>query len=235
MTGDKFDSFISNSLKAAEIKVDTPINELERMIADKIAADRRIKQQKQLRLIQIAAALIVLIGISGAVFFPHQVLAIKKQLFQTILNIGSSINISLNSDPDQFGQNTQIMEQLRPIKRETPFKILVPHYIPPGCSLESIKRSSTDEQTGIVMSFVAQNSTIMFTQTSVSENFSSSVNVDAQAAKTEKVMIGGYEGNLISYSDGSATLVWVTDDHIMCEISGNITPVQALEIADSIE
>lgn len=235
MTGDKFDSFLSSSLKATEIEVNTPTNELERIIADKISVNKRMKKQRQLRLIQIAAAVILLLGISGAVFFPNQVFAIKKQLFQTILNIGKSINISLNSDPAQLKQDNQIIEQVRSVQQKTPFKILIPHYIPPGYSLESINRVSTDEQAGIVMAFAAQNSTILLTQTRVSENFSSAVNADAREAKAKPVMVGEYEGNLISFNDGSATLIWVTDDHIMCEILGDVSPGQAMEMANSVE
>jgi len=235
MIDDKFDSFLSNLLKAAEVEVNSDMNELERMIADRVSENRRMKKQKQLRYMQVAAIVILLIGISGAVLFPNPVSAIKKQLFQTMLNIGKSINVILNSDAEQLEQSDQIFEKVKPVQQKTSFKILIPNYIPPDYSLESIKRSTTDRQARIIMSFVGKNSTIVFTQTRVYENFSSSINVDVREAKTKKVMVGEYEGNLVSFNDGSATLIWVTDDHIMCKISGDVNPVQAVEMANAVQ
>ena len=165
MIDDKFDSFLSNSLKAAEVEVDTPINGLERIIADRVTINKRMKKQKQLRFIQVAAVIILLIGISGAVLFPNPVSAIKKQLFQTIIDIGKSININLNSDAGKVDQDNQIIEQVWPVQQQTTFKILIPHYIPPGYSLESVKSNSTNDQTRIIMSFVGKKSAIVFSQT----------------------------------------------------------------------
>ncbi|MDD3853373.1 MAG: DUF4367 domain-containing protein [Syntrophomonadaceae bacterium] len=235
MHDDKFDSFLSNSLKASELEVKTPINELEQMIIEKITVNKQKKKQKQRRMIQIAAAVILLIGIAGAAFFPEPVYALKKQFFQTILNIGKSINISLNSDADQLQLHNKIAGEVAAIQEDTPFKILVPQYIPPGFNLESVKQSATDEKASIVMSFTAPNANILFTQTSITDKFSSSVNVDAQQAKTKKVQIDKYEGNLITFEDGSANLLWITDDHLMCQIFGDISSDQATEMANSIK
>lgn len=207
MTDEKFDSFLRDSLKAAELEVDTPVNELEQMIAEKITVNRRIKRKKQRRIMQIAAAIILLISISGAILFPNSVYAIKKQLFQTILNIGKSININLNSNADQLQLQNQIDGQVAAIQRNIPFKILVPRYIPPGYTFESIKQSLTDDQACIIMSFTAPNANILFTQTSIADKFSSSINVDARQAKADKVQIDKYEANLITFEDGSANLL----------------------------
>jgi hypothetical protein len=234
MTDEKFDSFLRDSLKAAELEVDTPVNELEQMIAEKITVNRRIKRKKQRRIMQIAAAIILLISISGAILFPNSVYAIKKQLFQTILNIGKSININLNSNADQLQLQNQIDGQVAAIQRNIPFKILVPRYIPPGYTFESIKQSLTDDQACIIMSFTAPNANILFTQTSIADKFSSSINVDARQAKADKVQIDKYEANLITFEDGSANLLWITDDHIMYQILGDINPDQAIEMANSI-
>lgn len=234
MNNDKFDRFLSDSFKAAELEVNTPVNELEQMIAEKITVNKQMKKQKQRRLIQIAAAVILLLGISGAVLFPEPVYALKKQFFQTILNIGKSINISLNSDADQLQLQNQIAGEVDTIQGDIPFKILIPRYIPPGFNFESVKQSPTDEQVCIIMSFSAPNANILFTQTSITDKFSSSVNVDAQQAKAKKVQIDKYEGNLITFEDGSANLLWITDDHIMCQIFGDISPDQAIEMANSI-
>jgi len=231
----KFDGFLSNSLKAAEIQVKTPINELEQIIIEKITVNKQKKKEKRRRVIQVAAAVILLIGISSAVFFPGPVYALKKQFFQTILNIGKSINISLNSDADRIQLQKQIAGEVTAIQGGTPFKILVPQYIPPGFNIESVKKSVADEQPCIIMSFTAPNANVLFTQTSVTDKFSSSVNVDAQQAKAKKVQIDKYEGNLITFEDGSANLLWITDDHLMCQIFGDISPDQAIEMANSIK
>lgn len=234
MPKDKLDDFLSSSLKAAEIKVDTPINELEQMIAEKIIINRRQKRQKQRRVIAIAAAVILLLAVSGALFFPGPAYALKKQLFQTIINIGESLNISLSSDADQLRLQNRIAEEVAAIQEDVPFGILVPRYIPPGFDLESVKQSPTDEQACIIMSFTAPDADILFVQTGITDKFSSSVNADAQQAKARKVSIDKYEGNLITFEDGSASLLWITDDHIMCQIFGDINPEQAIEMAESI-
>jgi predicted nucleic acid-binding Zn ribbon protein len=235
MTDDKFDSFLSDSLKAAEIKITTPINEVEQMIAEKIALNRQKKKQKQRRLIQIAAAVILLLSISAALFFPESVYALKKQLFQTIHNVGKSINISLNSDAEQLELQNQIAIELAAIQGDIPFKILIPQYIPPEYTLESIKQSPGDKQAKIIMTFSNNKSTILFTQTNVSDNYSVSVNVDVQEAQAEKIALDKYEGNIISYQDGSASLIWITNNNVMCQILGDVSPDQAMEIANSIQ
>jgi len=234
MTDEKFDRFLSDSFKAAELEVRTPINELEQMIAEKITLNKQIKRQQQRRVLQIAAAVILLLSISGAVFFPEPVYAIKKQLFQTIFNIGKSLNISLNSDANQLQVQNQIAREVTVIQKDIPFKILIPRYIPPGFTIKNVKQSPTDEQVCIIMSFSAPDANILFTQTIMSEQFSSSVNVDVEQAKAEQVQIGKYEGNLITFKDGSASLLWITDDHIICQIMGDVSPDQALEMANSI-
>jgi hypothetical protein len=104
-----------------------------------------------------------------------------------------------------------------------------------GFNVESVEKSENDEAACIIMSFTAPNSTIIFTQTIMSERFSCSVTVDAQQVTVKKVQIDKYEGNLIAFKDGSASFLWITDDHIMCEIFGDISPDQALEMANSIK
>jgi len=235
MNDDKFANFLSNSLKEFELEVNTPISELEQMIAEKIAGNRRIKKQKRRRVLQIAAVVILLLGVSIAAFLPEPAYAFKKQFFQIIMNMGKSLNIILNSDADQLQLQNQIAEEVVAIQRETPFKILIPQYIPPGFNMESVEKSENDEAACIIMSFAAPNSTIIFTQTIMSERFNCSVTVDAQQVTVKKVQIDKYEGNLITFKDGSASLLWITDDHIMCEIFGDISPDQALEMANSIK
>ncbi len=234
MTDEKFDRFLSNSFKAAELEVSTPINELEQMIAEKITLNKQIKKQQQRRVLQIAATVILLLGISGAVFFPEPVYAIKKQLFQTIFNIGKSLNISMNSDADQLQLQNQIATEVTSIQEETPFRILVPQYIPPGYKLESILKNPADQQTKVIMTFADHQSTIIFTQSVISAEYSTSVNVNSREAQAKVVHLDKYEGNLIAYKDGSASLIWITDDHIMCQLFGDISPEQAVEMANSI-
>lgn len=233
MTDDKLDKLLSDSLKAAELEMNTPASELEQMIAERITANRRMKKQKQRRVLQITAVSILLLGIFGALLFPEPVYALKKQLYQTILDIGKSINISLNSHAEQLQIQNQITCEVAAVQEDTLFEILVPRYIPPGYTLESIKKNPADNQTKIIMAFVNKESTVLFTQTHVPVNYSVSVNVDTQEAQVESINLDNYEGNLISYRDGSASLIWITDDNIMCQIVGDISPAQAVEMANS--
>jgi hypothetical protein len=234
MSDDKFDRLISKSLKTAELEVTTPIKELEQVIAEKIIVDRQMKRKKQHRVMQFAVTIVLLISITGAILFPNSVYAIKKQLFQTIHNIGKSININLNSDSNQLQLQNQVAREIAAIQGNISFNILVPQYIPPGYTLESVKQNTTDKQAKIIATFINKKSKILLCQTKVSDNYSVSVNVDNNKAQVEKLYLEKCEGNLISYKDGSVSLIWITDDNVMCQILGDISPDQAVEMAKSI-
>ena len=185
-------------------------------------------------MIRIAVAVILVLGISGAVIFPSQVYAFKKQFFQTIFNIGKSLHITLDSNDEQLAFQNAVTDKINVVQQDVPFKILVPQYIPPGYTLESIKQNPSDTQAKVVMTFIDNQSSIRFTQTQVTDNYSVSVNADSGKAKAEKVNIDRFEGNLITYDDGTASLIWITDANVMCQIFGDVNPGQVLEMANSI-
>jgi len=231
---DKLDKLLHDSLKAAELEVDTPIDELRQLIAERAKIKQQVKKEKRQRMIRIAVAAILVLGISGAVIFPSQVYAFKKQFFQTIFNIGKSLHITLDSNDEQLAFQNAVTDKINVIQQGVPFKILVPQYIPPEYTLESVKQNPSDTQAKVIITFIDNQSSIRFTQTQVADNYSVSVNADSEKAKAEKVNIDRFEGNLITYDDGTASLIWIADANVMCQIFGDISPEQALEMANSI-
>lgn len=231
---DKLDKLLRDSLKAAELEVDTPIDELKQLIAERAELNRQMKKEKRRRVIRIAVAVILLLGISGAVIFPTQVYAFKKQFFQTIFNIGKSLHITLDSDAERLAFQNAVTDKINAIQEGVPFKILIPQYVPPGYTLESVKQNPSDTQAKVVITFIENQSAIRLTQAQVADNYSVSVNADSGNAKAERVNVDRFEGNLITYDDGTASLIWITDKNVMCQILGDISSDQALEMASSI-
>jgi len=75
---------------------------------------------------------------------------------------------------------------------------------------------------------------IRLIQAQVADNYSVSVNADSGNAKAEKVNVDRFEGNLITYEDGTTSLIWITNTNVMCQIFGDIIPDQAMEMANSL-
>ena len=121
-----------------------------------------------------------------------------------------------------------------PPSARRPFEILVPRYLPPGFEFAGVEKSPYDEQCKIIMYFQAEDAALMLTQARIGDNFALSVNINAQQGKSRKIQVGGYEGNIITFNDGSVSLTWITDGQILCELSGNLNAEQAIEIAVSM-
>jgi len=234
MKDDNFDKFLSRSLKAGEIEVNTPINQVEQMIIEKIKINRDNKRKRQRLIIQVAVLVIALLGISGSMLFPQPVYAFKEKVIQTILNFGKMINITVSSDQNPPQLKDKIGTEVAAVQPSVSFKIIIPKYIPLGFEFKNLTRGATDEQDTIIISFASQNASILITETRVPSNFTYSMNIDAKQGKSEKIQVGRYEGNLITFLDGSCSLTWITDDSIMCQLFGNLTIEQAKEMAVSM-
>jgi hypothetical protein len=234
MADDNIDMFLSETIKAAAIEIDTPISEVEQKIAKKIQENQQIKKRKKRHITQAAVITVALVSASSLLLFPKEVTAFKEQLIQQITYVNGKINIALNNDPNQSQQAISEMEkEINKIQANIPFRILTPKYIPEDYEFKSIE-SPNPENKRIVISFVADDSELFFYQTQVSKNFSYSINVNAAQGTSEQVQVGNYIGNIFVFKNGFCSLTWETDDYILCEISGKISTEQIKEMAASI-
>lgn len=234
MNDDNFDNFLSRSLKAGEIEINASINEVEQMIIEKIKINRANKRKRQRLILQVAVLVIALLGISGPVLFPQPVYAFKEKVIQTILNLGKMINITVSSDHIPPQLNDKMGMEATAVQPGVSFKIIIPKYIPLGFEFTTLTKSASDEQDTIIISFASQNSSILLSETRVPSSFTYSMNINAKQGKSEKVPMGKYEGNLITFVDGSCSLTWITDDNIMFQLFGNLTAEQARDMAVSM-
>ncbi len=234
MKEDNFDIFLRNSLKASEIEINTSINEAEQMITEKIKVMQVKKRNKRLRLIQVAILVIALLGITGTVLFPQPIYAFKMKFIQTIMNWSKNVQVTISSNVNRPEINEKMEVEVTILQPNIPFIISTPKYIPPDFEFKEITKSANDEQAKIIISFASNNSSILITESKMSDNFSYSINFDAKQGKLEKIQVGQYEGNLITFINGTCSLTWITDDNIMFKISGNLTPEQAKDMALSM-
>lgn len=234
MSPDEFDEFLSKSLKNGGIKSTQPINEIEQFIIDKLARKRADKKRKQRTILKVTVIVLVLLAFSGTVLFPGPLYAFKEQLIHTIIDLGKNININFTDNSHHPKLPDKMFEEIAAIQPDVPFDILIPRYLPPEFGFSSVEKNPHDEQCKIVMSFHSVDALLRLTQTEISDNFAVSININAQRGNSEKIQVGADEGNMITFSDGSISLTWITDAHILCELSGNVNAEQAIAIAVSM-
>lgn len=233
MVNDNFERFLNESLKASELEIDTPISEVEQKIAEKMYINRLKKRQNRKQFMATGVILIALLGTSSLLLLPKPVNAFKEQLIQRFTKLSGNISVFM-SNSNQSQPSGKMEKEVAAFQKKVPFKILIPQYIPEGIKFKSITKSPTDENTMVILSFASDTSKILFTQTKVSNNFGYSININGNQGESHQIQIGRHIGNMLIFKDGSCSLTWLTDDYIMCEISGNISSKQASDMASSI-
>lgn len=233
---DNFDEFLRQSFKSLELQVDLSDGCIEEIILQKYQQNEREHKRKRRHILQVAVILISLLGVAGATVFPESVQAFKKQLFQTVNNMGKTLNINLSSaQPQYLSLSKKMQSEISDMQEQVPFKIQVPRYVPEGFELQNIEKIKPEETNDFIMTFVKTDKSISFTQFKVSPAFTMSVNTDAATSKSETIQVGRYETNMITFFDGVCTLIWLTEDHILCDLSGDITSDQAIEMCLSTQ
>lgn len=237
MKEDNFDLFLSNSLKAGELEINTSIDEVGPLITKKLNRIQAKRRKKRRLLIQAAIVVVALLGITGTVLFPQPTYAFKTKIYQTIINLGKNVHVNINSNlnsPEHPEINDKMEMEVAALQPDIPFLIATPQYIPPDFKFKEITKSANDEQAKIIISFASNSSSLLISESRMSGDFSYSINFDAKQGKLEKIKVGQYEGNLITFINGTCSLTWTTDDNIMFKIFGNVTPEQAKEMAVSM-
>lgn len=231
MSEENFEQFLRDSFKTAEINVNIQSNEIDQQIINKLNRIQESRKKKKRFVLKVVAIIVVLLSGYGAVAYPKSAYAFKEKMIQTIEHWGSQIQIIFSGN-DSYSDTIDI--EVGKIQPDVAFTILTPHYIPPGFKFNSISKSAQDEQIKVNLSFSDHNSVIILSQTQITGNRGQTVNVSALQGKAEKVVIGEYECNMITFEDGSCNAIWITEDNIQCELFSNLSPKQVKEIILSI-
>lgn len=231
MSEENVEQFLRDSFKTTEIKVNIQSDEIEQQIIKKLNQIQESRKKKKCMVLKAVAIIVVLLTGYGAVAHPKSAYAFKEKMIQTIEHWGSQIQIIFSGN-DSYSDTIDI--EVAEIQPDVAFNILIPHYIPPGFKFNSISKSAQDQQIKVNFSFSDHNSTIVLSQTQITGNRSQTVNVSALQGKAEKVVVGDYECNMITFKDGSCNAIWITEDNIQCELFSNLSPKQVKEIILSI-
>lgn len=80
MEEDNLEQFLRTALQSNEITIQTPMSEVENKILEKVAKYREQERRKKRQFYQMAAGIILLLGMIGSMLFPQPVVACKRQI-----------------------------------------------------------------------------------------------------------------------------------------------------------
>jgi hypothetical protein len=235
MKPEGFEEFLSKTLKSAEIQSDASDEQLQTDIYKRLKEyrERRIKRNR--RAWQVTAGLTLALVILAGTLFPQSVLALKGKILNTITQWGTEVRIGYSGHQPPIQPEDPMDKAVSEMQPSIPFKILIPRYIPAGFVFTGIEKSPQHEKPTIIITFSSQNSAIQLSETQLSDHFNLDINIGGQQAKAEKMQIGRYECNVLTFKDGSLSLIWFTDDNIKCELSGDLAVEAAQQMVLSIE
>jgi hypothetical protein len=233
MKQEGFEDFLSKTLKSAEIQSDTSDEQLQADIYKRLKEyrERRIKRKRMAW--QVTAVLTLALAILAGALFPQSVLALKGKILNTITQWGKEVRIGYSGHQPPIQPEDPMDKAVSEMQLSIPFKIRVPRHIPAGFVFTGIEKSPQHEKPAVIITFSSQNSSIQLSETQLSDHFNLDVNIDG--AKAEKMQIGRYECDVLTFKDGSLSLIWFTDDNIKCELSGDLAVEAAQQMVLSIE
>jgi len=233
MKQEGFEDFLSKTLKSAEIQSDTSDEQLQADIYKRLKEyrERRIKRKRMAW--QVTAVLTLALAILAGALFPQSVLALKGKILNTITQWGKEVRIGYSGHQPPIQPEDPMDKAVSEMQLSIPFKIRVPRHIPAGFVFTGIEKSPQHEKPAVIITFSSQNSSIQLSETQLSDHFNLDVNIDG--AKAEKMQIGRYECDVLTFKDGSLSLIWFTDDNIKCELSGHLAVEAAQQMVLSIE
>lgn len=235
MKQEGFEDFLSKTLKSAEIRSDTSDEQLQADIYKRLKEyrERRIKRNR--RAWQATAVLTLALAILAGTLFPQSVLALKGKILNTITQWGKEVRIGYSGHQPPIQPEDPMDKAVSEMQPSIPFKIRVPRHIPAGFVFTGIEKNLQHEKPTVIITFSSQNSAIQLSETQLSDHFNLDINIGGQQAKAEKMQIGRYECNVLTFKDGSLSLIWFTDDNIKCELSGDLAVEAAQQMVLSIE
>jgi len=235
MKQEGFEDFLSKTLKSAEIQSDTSDEQLQADIYKRLKEyrERRIKRKRMAW--QVTAVLTLALAILAGALFPQSVLALKGKILNTITQWGKEVRIGYSGHQPPIQPEDPMDKAVSEMQLSIPFKIRVPRYIPAGLVFTGIEKSPQHEKPMVIITFNSQNSAIQLSETQLSDHFNLDINIDGQRAIAGKMQVGRYECDVLTFSDGSLSLIWFTDDNIKCELSGHLAVEAAQQMVLSMD
>lgn len=129
---------------------------------------------------------------------------------------------------------TELMN-LPEAQKVTAFKIIVPHYVPEGYSLQDVVvvREGEKKSNEITLNFKNAEETLKIRQTTLAEEYGDTFVVDNEDTIVKKVDIFNQEASFLTFKDGSTILFW-NNMQLRFEIDSHLSEEEVLKIAHSM-
>jgi hypothetical protein len=208
--------------------------------------ERRINAFKRLK--PVLAACMVIIFLAVLYVNPKtQVAAITDKMIKRIVEITQdTVKVYKKVDSTAaektdylFGRDIED-PRIGEAQKKVHFRLFIPEYIPEGFELDSVDiLNKNEKKETVTFLYVNSNSSkkdcFEIIQRSYSEDTSVTMNINKGAnTKIENLTLDGIEYTLINHEKDLNGLLWDTDN-IGCEISGNISRDDIIEIAKSMK
>ncbi|HHW40480.1 MAG TPA: DUF4367 domain-containing protein [Syntrophomonadaceae bacterium] len=235
MEEDNLEQFLRTALQSNEITIQTPMSGVENKIFEKVAKYREQEHRKKRRFYQMAAGIILLLGMIGSMLFPQPVVALKNKLLHLLSWSEREIKINLLSLTAGNHVDDRLANEISKLQPEVPYKIKVPQYIPTGMAFKQVAINKKGSVVRLVMEYEQADKRLRITQENIPGETNYSLRVNTASGQIEQIKINNAEGHLIKYSNGMNMIVWDTDESIKFIVDGNLTADELLLIARCLE
>jgi hypothetical protein len=171
--------------------------------------------------------------------FTNRIIKSIVEITQDTIKVHKKVDSIAGEKTDYlFGRNIDD-PRIGETQKKVHFRLFIPEYIPEDFMLSSVDVLNKNEKKETVTflyinSNSAQKDCFEIIQHSYSDGESVTMNIKKdESTKIENLTIDGIEYTLISYEKNLNGLLWDTDN-IGCEISGNISMDDIIEIAESM-
>lgn len=216
------------------MELDEPLDGVKRRIYERVTQNRELRRRKRMRFLQIAVILIALLSTTWTVFFPESVYAFREKLSRTIINWEQRIQLLFSGNPLSEQPPDQLVTKINTVQPNVPYPILVPAFIPEGFQLEEVQTTTEGPQIETRIKFKNGESFFYLSQKNIEGTGNFVLNVNTKTGKLEKTNIRNYQADLITYTNGGSRLIWTSDDNVEYQIYGNISPDDAIKLANQL-
>lgn len=245
-----FDAFFEELVRERIDELPCPPEEemwgyIKRRLRDERKNERRICLSKRLKPV-LAACVLGLFLIVVYIIPGINVMAISNEIIRRLIVIrDDTIRIyekfikGSNTGTGHFYGKDIDDPEIGKIQEKVHFRLLVPGYVPDGFILESVDVISKYEQKETVVFIYSKNDNNLeyfeIIQRSYLDESDIMYNyIKDEKTEIEKLSIDGTEYILINYEEKLKGLLWNVDD-IGCEIRGNLSRNDILEVAKSMK
>lgn len=148
------------------------------------------------------------------------------------------IQRSVTKEGGNTGQYIEIDKQelsLEEARSQVPYAFLVPDYIPPYLEQRKIYVEKIGEIYSVALEYYQESNLIIsIIQKKYDSVYTNSTGYDTDDSLVNKIQIGNYPANLVTFKDGSTKLVW-NDQSLFYEIRGVLNKDEIIKIAQSMK